>query len=563
MAYVILQHCCNDASCVAVCPVDCIHPTPDEPGFMRAEMLHIDPQTCVDCGACVDECPVEAIKSEEELDPEDERFPELNAEYFVDHPIDPDAFPMPPAPAPRADLSGLRVAIVGSGPAAFYAALELEAMNGPRIDMFERLYTPYGLVRFGVAPDHQATKAVTEEFRSLERRKAFRLNLGVEIGTHLTHEELLAHHHAVIYAVGGSTDRRLGIDGEDLPGSHAATEFVSWYNGHPDYADRTFDLSGERAVIVGNGNVALDVARILLSDPDELDRTDIADHALEALRASNVREVVVVGRRGIAQAGYTNPEMIALCRMPGVDVVVDGAEPQDEVTRALSGPDGAEAAVRFKVDFAREIAARGETGQPKRLVLKYLASPTRIDGTDRVEGIRLGRNLLERGDDGAVRAVATGEEEALETGLVFRSVGYRGSAIPGVPFDDVRGIIPNEEGRVHDPASGEGLPGVYVSGWIKRGPSGVIGTNKKCASDTVAHLVRDYLDGVLADPTEPDDAVSVLVAERRPETVDFAGWALIDRAERQAGAARGRARVKFVDAGAMLEAARPAVPSPA
>lgn len=557
MAYVITQDCCNDASCVSVCPVDCIRPTPDDPAFMRVEMLHIDPMTCIDCGACVDECPVDAIKSEDQLDPDEERYAALNAEYFVDHPLDPgEAVGVPSLTRVDGDVSGLRVAVVGSGPAAFYAALELESMGGPQIAMFERLYTPFGLVRFGVAPDHQSTKSVTEVFRTLERRKAFRLNLGVDVGTHVTHEELLAHHHAVVYAVGASTDRRLGIDGEDLPGSHAVTEFVSWYNGHPDFAHRTFDLSAERAVIVGNGNVALDVARILLSDPDELARTDIADHALSALRASNVREVVVVGRRGLAQAGYTNPEMIALCGLPGLDVVIEGAEPSDEGTRALSDGVGADAPTRFKVGFAREIAARGTTGQQKRLVLRYLASPSRILGGDRVEGIGLVRNRLERGDDGSVRAVATGEEDRLGTGLVLRSVGYWGTGVPGVPFDEERGVIPNREGRVYDPETGESIPGVYVAGWIKRGASGVIGTNKKCAADTVAHLVADYLGGALADPVADAEALADLLADRRPDVVDFEGWARLDQAERVAGRSQGRPRVKFVDAHAMLEAVR-------
>jgi ferredoxin--NADP+ reductase len=551
MTFVILQQCCNDASCVSVCPVDCIRPRPGDAEFMSAEMLHIDPSTCIDCGACVDECPVDAIKADEHLSPFEIPYLKLNSTYFDDNPIDPDDFVDTYRSAAPSDLSGLRVAIVGSGPAAFYAAMELEGMNGPHVEMFERLYTPFGLVRFGVAPDHQSTKAVTDVFRTLERRPAFKLNLGVEVGVHVTHQELLDRHHAVIYAVGGSADRRLGIAGEDMSGSHAATEFVAWYNGHPDYADKTFDLSTERVVIIGNGNVALDVARILLSDPEALALTDIADHALEALRASKVREVVVVGRRDVAQASFTNPEMIALCRLPGVDVVIEGT---DLSVWASSAPE--DSAVRFKVDFAREVAAREPTGAAKRLVLRYLTSPIRLEGEGRVESVYLVRNELAFDDDGSVRAVQTGDEDILTAGLVLRSVGYRGTGVPGVPFDAAGGVIPNKEGRVQDAHTGDVATGVYVSGWIKRGASGVIGTNKQCASDTVTHLVKDYLDGRLTDPVKDASSINELLRASQPAKLDFEGWARLDRAERAAGTAQGRPRIKFVDPLLMLEAAR-------
>ncbi len=306
MAYVITQACCNDASCVDVCPVNCIHPTPDEPEFATTEMLYIDPQTCIDCGACVDECPVDAIFGENELSEAHSMYPEINAAYFEKHPIGPD---WPELGSPRklsAELGTLRVAIVGSGPSACYAAIELTSRPRVEVDMFDRLPTPYGLVRAGVAPDHPGTKGVSDVFRSALGKRSVQCHFNVEVGRHVSHEELLEHHHAVIYAVGAASDRRLGVPGEDLPGSHAATEFVAWYNGHPDYADHEFDLSGERAVIVGNGNVALDVARVLVTDPDELAKTDMAEHAVEALRHSNIREVVIVGRRGPAQAAYTN-----------------------------------------------------------------------------------------------------------------------------------------------------------------------------------------------------------------------------------------------------------------
>ncbi|MFD6064923.1 FAD-dependent oxidoreductase [Rhodococcus wratislaviensis] len=548
MAFVILQPCCNDATCIDVCPVDCIHPTPAEAPFMRTEMLHIDPQTCIDCGACAEACPVEAIKSEDDLNIEDEPYRALNAEYFDRHPLVADELDPVAPPWRKADYSGMRVAIVGSGPAAFYAARELVAVKGASVEMFDRLFTPYGLVRYGVAPDHPDTKAVTDIFKTLAMRKTFKLNLGVEIGTHITHEELVERHHAVIYAVGASSDRKLGVPGEDLLGSHTATEFVAWYNGHPDYADRSFDLSGERAVVVGNGNVALDVARILLTDPDELERTDIADHALAALRNSNIREVVVLGRRGAAQASYTNPEMLALRHLPDIDLIIDSGEvATDELTQAILDADDTEPSVKSKVTFAQEIAAAGAAGRPKRLILRYLTSPTDIVGTDRVEKVRLTRNRLEQESDGAVVARPTDVTETIDTGLVLRAVGYRGVAVPDLPFDISRGVIPNAGGRVVDPATRTAIPGVYVAGWIKRGPSGVIGTNKKCATDTVDLLLQDYLAGVLPTPSHGTDSIAALVTERQPNVIDFAGWTAIDSAEKAAGKERKRPRVKFVD----------------
>lgn len=553
MAYVILRSCCNDASCVAVCPVDCIHPTPEEPGFMQAEMLHIDPATCIDCGACVDECPVDAIRPEDELEEGQEVYLDLNAEYFEKHPVGGERLEKP-KPWRKNDFSALRVAIVGSGPSAFYTALELQSLKVGRIDMFDRLLTPYGLARFGVAPDHQSTKAVIDVFRSIGSKKNFNLHLGVEVGDRITHAELLEHHDAVVYAVGASADRGLGVEGEDLPGSHAATEFVAWYNGHPDSADRTFDLSGTRAVIVGNGNVALDAARILLADIAYLERTDIAQHALDALRTSNIREVVVVGRRGVAQAAYTNPEMLSLRDLENVDIVIEGDEvATDEVTQLMLDADETEASVHFKVRLAQETATEHASGSSKRLVLRYLRSPHRIVGEQRVESIDLVRNRLEIDDDRNVVAVPDGHIETLETGLVLRSVGYRGAAsVPGLPFDEASGVIPNIHGRVIESRSRELVPGVYVAGWIKRGPTGVIGTNKKCAIETVDNLLQDYADGVLSNPKQQFGAIQDLVAERHPDALTFEDWSRIDRAEREAGKKLSRPRVKLVDQRAML-----------
>lgn len=543
MAYVITQTCCNDASCVAVCPVNCIHPSPDEPGFATAEMLHIDPQTCIDCGACADACPVEAILPEDRLDPSQARFAEINAAYYTHNPMPEGWQPLVPTPAPPRDRGTLRVAIVGAGPAACYAAQELLERSDVEVEMFDRLPTPFGLVRAGVAPDHPGTKAVTESFEWSFRRDAFALHLDTEVGRDITHDDLLEHHHAVIYATGASADRRLGIPGEDLPGSHAATEFVAWYNGHPDYADRTFDLSGERAVIVGNGNVALDVARVLTMDVDELARTDIADHALETLRVSNIREVVLLGRRGPAQAAYSNPEFLALGNLQGVDVVVDEADLDAAPGDAHeTDPDTA-----MRIRLAREYAQQSVRAGNRRIVFRYLTVPDELHGDRRVTGMRVQRTAL-ADEDGRIVARPTGEFEDLSTTLVLRSIGYRSVPVPGIPFDETRGVVPNDGGRV--------TPRVYVTGWAKRGPSGVIGTNKGCAKETVAALFADFDAGTLPEPGGDRRALHRLLDRRRPDRVDLAGWRSIDAAERAAGRAQGRPRVKITDRTELVELGR-------
>lgn len=559
MSYVITQACCNDASCVTVCPVNCIHPTPDEPQFMSTEMLYIDPATCIDCAACVFECPVDAIVLDSDLEPKTEPFMEINAAYYAKHPIDPaSAVPQPPKKKQQFDFSQLRVAVVGSGPAACYAAAELLAQRGVEVNMFERLLTPYGLVRSGVAPDHPGTKAVTEVFRAMGSSRKFHLHLGVEVGNHITHDELLRHHHAVIYAVGALSDRHMNVPGENLPGSFAATEFVAWYNGHPDYADREFDLSSERAVIIGNGNVAIDVARILASSVDDLAKTDIADHALNVLRDSTICEIVIVGRRGPAQAAYTNAEFLALRNIPGVDLIIDPAEAElDSDTRALIDSGVLEPSVRIKAKLAQEIAQTPATGAGKRIVFRYLASPVEVLGEENVRGIRLVHNVLVEGSSGELRPEPSDHYEVIDAGMVLRSIGYRGRPTKGVPFDDERGIIPNVEGRVlTQPAKDEPVSGVYVTGWIKRGPSGVIGTNKKCAAETVARLLDDYKNGQLQEPEADQNSLDSLVKERQPDVVDFKGWSKIDKAEVAAGIKQNRTRVKFVDTKNMLDVVR-------
>ncbi|WP_433521437.1 FAD-dependent oxidoreductase [Nocardia pseudovaccinii] len=556
MAYVITQPCCNDASCVAVCPVNCIHPTPDEPGYASAEMLYIDPDSCIDCGSCVAACPVDAVVADYEVTEKTERYLEINARYYADPANQGTSrfgqstntlLEVPPRPGP------LRVAIVGSGPSAFYAAeaLLLRKDVDAEVHMFERLPVPWGLARFGIAPDHQGTKAVTQLFARTATRRGLDIHLNVEVGKHITHEELLTHHHAVIYAVGALSDRKLGVPGEDLPGSHSATDFVAWYNGHPDFADRTFDLDVKRAVIVGNGNVALDVARILVSNVDDLARTDIADHALEALAASKIEEVVVLGRRGPAQAAFTTPELLGLIDASGFDVLVEAEEVEpdprtDAVLRA-----NPHAMTGLKVDVVRELATRPSTGADRRVVLRFSTSPVEILGDERVHGIRLARNEVVAADDGTLVARATGTAESIDCGLVLRSIGFRGEPLPGIPFDEARGTLPNDRGRVMQP-SGEPLVGVYTSGWIKRGPSGVVGTNKKCAEETVQALLEDYVQGRLAAPAGGADDLRALISGRQPEAIDYAGWEAIDRHERASAKALGRPRIKLVTIDEML-----------
>ena len=453
----------------------------------------------------------------------------------------------------------LRVAVVGSGPAGFYAAGHVLAgadMHA-EVDMFDRLPTPFGLVRAGVAPDHPKIKSVTRVYEKTAAKEQFRFFGNVEIGRHISHAELVEHYHAVVYAYGCAADRQLGITGEDLPGSHAATEFVAWYNGHPDYRDREFDLSCERVAVIGNGNVAMDVARMLVLPREELEVTDTADHAIEAIAASNVREVVVVGRRGPAQAAFTNPELRELGELTDADVIVEPFELDRHSERAIEA-DG-ELTARRNVEILRDFAGRAPEGKPKRVTLRFLLSPVAIHGDGRVESLELVHNELEHGGEGQIRAQATDRHETLDVGLVFRSIGYRGEPIEGLPFDEWKGTVPNEEGRVVDPHEQRHIPGLYVAGWVKRGPSGVIGTNKRDAQETVEHLLEDLREGRLPQPQRPARAaIEALVADRQPDFVDYAGWQAIDAAETAAGEPAGRPRIKLTRIAEMVEAARTA-----
>jgi ferredoxin--NADP+ reductase len=452
-----------------------------------------------------------------------------------------------------------RVAIVGSGPAGFYAAEHLLKQEGAavEVDVYDRLPTPFGLVRAGVAPDHPKIKSVIRVYEKTAAREGFRFFGNVEVGSDVTAAELAERYHAVIHAYGAPTDRHLGIPGEELPGSHAATAFVAWYNAHPDFAEHEFDLACERAVVIGNGNVATDLARMLALTREELEATDTADHAIEALGASGVREIVVLGRRGPAQAAFTNPEVRELGEVQDADIDVDPAEVElDELSRAYLDSDEADLTTRKNVELFTEFAQRPPAGKRRRIVLRFLRSPVEIQGDGRVERLIVARNELYRDESGAVRPRDTGEREAIECGLVFRSIGYKGVALEGIPFDDGRGVIPNDGGRVMDPGRGEPVAGQYAVGWIKRGPSGVIGTNKKDASETVDRLLDDLHAGRV--PSEAVDAAAVegWLTERAPEHVTYPGWEAIDRAEQERGKPLGRPRVKFCRIEEMIQAAR-------
>jgi len=459
-----------------------------------------------------------------------------------------------------------RIAVIGSGPAGFYAAGHLlkDPEAGLEVDMIERLPTPWGLVRSGVAPDHPKIKSVTRIYEKTAAHPRFRYFGNVTFGEHVSREELLRHYHAIVYATGSPSDRPLGIPGEELPGSHAATEFVGWYNGHPDHTDLEVDLlRAERAVVIGNGNVAIDVARMLVLSPSELAPTDTADHALEVLAASRVNEVVVIGRRGPAQSAFTNPELLELGELADADVIVD----RDELERGLSVADPAaeaDATARRNVEILRSYAEREPAGHPKRIVLRFLLSPTALLADERghLGAVELVRNVLVAGPDGALKARPTEERETLAAGLLFRAIGYRGVALPAVPFDERAAVIPNTGGRVQDPESGEQLPGEYAVGWIKRGPSGVIGTNKKDAQETVDAIFADLAAGNghpapgTHRPAEPDPgAIERLLRERQPQLVTYAGWEAIDRHERSRGESAGRPRVKLTSIEEMLEIA--------
>ncbi|MEW2571828.1 FAD-dependent oxidoreductase [Streptomyces sp. NPDC047070] len=487
MTFVITQSCCNDTSCVAACPVQCIRPRPGDPGFTTTEQLYIDPATCIDCGACAAECPVDAIVHETDLPARLEEFRGINADYFAEHPLGDTSPPLLVRRRLPREQPRLTVAVVGSGPAALYAAAELSEIRGVEVTVVERLSEPYGLVRFGVAPDHGRTRLMTERFAPVLRRPNVTCLFGVEAGRDVSVEDLLRHHHAVIWATGAFADRALEVPGEDLEGSVSARDFVAWYNGHPDFTDRRFDLSGRRAVVIGNGNVALDIARLLTQPATVYEHTPISPHALRALRASAVEEVVVVARRGPAQAAYGTAELLALAHLPEVDLL---ALP-GETSTAGPGPDSADGSsldLRRRLDAVRKAAARTPT-RSRRITLRYSLAPAELTGDTAVTGV-----LLKRSD---------GTTEKIDTGLVVRAIGFRGLPAAGLPFDPVTGTVPDRAGRVVDPSTQTPLPGLYCTGWIRRGPSGTIGTNRTDAAETVASLLDDCAQGRLPTPAAP------------------------------------------------------------
>lgn len=455
--------------------------------------------------------------------------------------------------------NALRVAMIGSGPAAFFATEALLARDEPAVtvDMFERLPAPFGLVRFGVAPDHHKIKSVTRSFEKIARRPGFRFFGNVDVGRHLTLADLRRHYHAICFATGAQADRRLGIPGEDLVRSHPATEFVAWYNGHPEFRDHAFDLSVRRAAVIGVGNVAVDVARLLCRTSEELATTDIAPYAEAALVSSGIREVYLLGRRGPVQAAFTNAEVRELGALAGADVVIP---PRDCLLDALSQAalDASDdRTLAKKVEILTEFSTRSRTAKPARLTLRFLVSPVEIlpDDAGGVRAIRLVRNRLEADGRGGLKAVATDEFEELPVDIVFRSVGYRGIAISEVPFDERGGTVPHEQGRVQE--DGRTVPGLYVSGWIKRGPSGVIGTNKPDGAETAESIIADAAAGTLPVPAVTDPtAVEALVRHRQPQVVVFEDWLRIDAAEVAQGKACGRPRVKCTTVEEFLAAAR-------
>ncbi len=460
---------------------------------------------------------------------------------------------------PGTTANPLRVAIIGAGPTGFYAADHLlkQKQLSVEIDMFDKLPVPYGLVRFGVAPDHQKIKSVTRAYERTALKPNVRFFGNVKFGQHLTLADLSRHYHQVIFTTGAQSDRRLGIPGEDLPGSHAATEFVAWYNGHPEFRNCHFDLSQERAAVIGVGNVAMDVARILCRTPAELRQTDMADYAIEALSRSRVKEVFVIGRRGPAQAKFTNPEIKELGELEDADIYVPPADAElDPLSEAALQASGDRATMK-NVEIVQSFTSPPASGKSRRLVLRFLVSPTEIIGkaNSGISALRLVKNELVSTSSGGLRPQATDQFEDIPVGLVFRSVGYRGVPLPDIPFFDDWGVILNDRGRILGADSRQPLPGMYTAGWIKRGPSGVIGTNKPDAVETVTCMLEDVAAGRTFAPQQPHlEAVTCLLQERQPQLFTFDDWLKLDALELAAGEAQGRPRVKFGSVAEMLAA---------
>ncbi len=461
--------------------------------------------------------------------------------------------------APGTGTTPLRVAVIGSGPAAFYAVDHFFRQTGlnVEIDMFDRLPTPYGLVRFGVAPDHPKIKSVTKVFEKLALNPRFRFFGNVEFGKHIALAELKEYYHQVLYATGAQTDRRMGIPGEDLVGSHPATEFVAWYNGHPDFRECRFDLTQERVAVIGVGNVAIDVARMLSHTREELAVTDVADYALDALANSGVKEVYLIGRRGPAQAAFTNPEIKEVGELADADVIAQPEEMElDDLSRAQVAAAN-DPTLTKKLEILQDYGRRTPAGKRRQLHIRFLLSPVELigDADGKVVKMRLVRNKLYKSESGSLSARPTGEFSEISVGLVFRSVGYRGVPLPGVPFNERWGVILNEKGRVLDPQTKRPIGGQYTSGWIKRGPSGVIGTNKPDSVETVNGMLEDVSHGAIWNPSQANaGSLEKLVRERQPRYFSFADWLKLDQLEMARGKAQNRPRVKFTRVDEMLAA---------
>ncbi|MHA3700679.1 FAD-dependent oxidoreductase [Jatrophihabitans sp. YIM 134969] len=540
LAFVITQRCCDDASCVPVCPVQCIRPRPGDPGFVRTEQLYIDPGTCIDCGACANACPVDAIFPEDKLPSSLKDFTAVNAEYFAENPLREVAH----LPVTRRSLTAeqpeLRVAVVGAGPSALYAATELSEMVGVSVTIVERTPTPFGLIRSGVAPDHPSTKWIMRRLERVLHRPNVRSLFNVEVGRDISLQEMTDQHHAVVWAGGADGERRLGIPGEHLDGVIDAGRFVRWYNGHPDFAMDRFNLAGRTAVVIGNGNVALDVARVLAQPASAYESSTMSEVALAALHKSSIREVLIVGRRGPVHAAYSTSELLALSTLPDVELTADPAEvlldPQ-EAAHAQTLPPASFERRQALVEAASHRAGAGT----RRIVLRYRLVPTSFTGEEALDGV-----VFTRPD---------GTTERIDTQLVVRAVGFRGRPVSGLPFDESTGIIPNDAGRVLDPATGRPMPGLYCTGWAKRGPSGTIGTNRVDSAETVASLLADLEAGRLRPRPDGQRDLVELVRERHPGVVDLTGWDRIAEWERQRGQAQNRPWAPLLTYDALTRAA--------
>ena len=447
----------------------------------------------------------------------------------------------------------LRVAVVGSGPSGFYAveALLKQKDLAVRVDMFDRLPTPYGLVRGGVAPDHQKIKSVAAVYEKIAGLPGFRFFGNVKLGQDLQVADLAARYHQIVYAVGNESDRRLGVPGEDLGGSHSATEFVGWYNAHPDFRGRRFDLSCESVAIVGLGNVAMDVVRILAEDPQRLSGTDIAGYALDALMKSRVRTIYLLGRRGPAEAAYSPQEIRDLGTLASADLVVkpEEAAVAEASKTLLSGP-----AARKNTDYVLEKSRAGEGTKSKKIRLRFCVSPVELLGKDgHIEAVKIEKNRLVPDGRGGAKVEKTGKFEILPAGLVLRAIGYRGVPIPGVPFDPKSGKTPNAEGRVLD-EQGRPLAGHYAVGWTKRGPSGLIGTNRADSAATAVLMLADAKAARVLKPGQDPQSIGDFLRARGTRPVSFAEWKILDVLEKERGRALGKVREKFLTAEEMVAA---------